>query len=144
VNIKYIEGDLFTTNARYILHGCNCKGVMGSGVAKAIRSKYPTAYDDYVNVYNSRGLDLGTIILSAQDDGKIIINALTQETYGKTGVHVSYWAVANVFRRLNSFIPDVEVAMPMVGAGLGGGDWAVISAIIEQEAKNYIPVVYKL
>ena len=34
--------------------------------------------------------------------------------------------------------------MPLIGAGLGGGDWNVISAIIQSECKDVTPVVYYL
>ena len=30
MKIKYIEGDLLSTNAPLIVHGCNSRGVMGS------------------------------------------------------------------------------------------------------------------
>jgi hypothetical protein len=34
--------------------------------------------------------------------------------------------------------------MPQIGAGLGGGDWQVIEAIIESEMTDIQPVVYTL
>ncbi len=144
MKIKYVSGDLLQAPEQYVLHGLSSKGVMGSGVAKLIRDKYPKAYRDYHDSYNSYGLHLGSIFPSKQPDGKIILNAITQETYGRTGVHVSYWAVANVMHQLNRWADKElkEVAMPQIGAGLGGGDWNVIEAIIENEAKNFQPVVY--
>jgi O-acetyl-ADP-ribose deacetylase (regulator of RNase III) len=147
MKIKYVTGDLLQAPEQYVLHGCNAKGVMGSGVAKLIRDKYPKAYQDYRNSYDSHGLSLGSIVPSKQPDGKIILNAITQETYGKTGVHVSYWAIANVMHILNKWHINnqkqpKEIAMPKVGSGLAGGDWNVIEAIIENEAKNFQPIVY--
>jgi O-acetyl-ADP-ribose deacetylase (regulator of RNase III) len=142
--IEYRKGDLLETDITHILHGCNAVGVMGSGVAAAIRQKYPKAYVDYMDIYNSHGLTLGGVSASNQPDGKVILNAITQPTIGRTGIHVSYWAIANVFRCLNALIRDKMVALPMIGAGLGGGDWNVIEAIIENTAKTYQPVVYQL
>ena len=145
MKIRYVTGDLLQAPEQYLLQGCNAKGVMGSGVAKLIRNKWSKAYDDYRVAYDSYGLPLGSIVPSKQPDGKIILNAITQETYGRTDVHVSYWAVANVMHQLNRWADKElkDVAMPAVGAGLGGGDWNVIEAIIENEAKNFQPVVYK-
>jgi O-acetyl-ADP-ribose deacetylase (regulator of RNase III) len=143
MKIEYRNGDLLDTDIKHILHGCNARGVMGSGVAKLIRQKWPKAYEDYAVVYNSVGLHLGSYITSIQSDGKIVINGITQETYGKTGVHISYWAIANIIRNLNS--DGIKyIAMPQIGAGLGGGDWRVIEAIIENESKRFQPVVYIL
>jgi O-acetyl-ADP-ribose deacetylase (regulator of RNase III) len=147
MGIRYVKGNLLEAPEQIVLHGCNACGVMGSGVAKLIREKWPKAYRDYRDVYDSNGLSLGSIVQSKQPDGKIIFNAITQSTYGKSGVHVSYWAVANIIRTMSNMVvvqKNQVVAMPMIGAGLGGGNWSVISAIIENEAKNYQVVVYIL
>ena len=144
MKIEYRRGDLLDTDIQHILHGCNCRGVMGSGVALAIRNRYPQAYQDYLQEYQSHGLLLGNIIISVQEDGRHIYNALTQERYGRDGqVYVSYWAIAETFAKINSFGIDA-IALPRIGAGLGGGDWSVISAIIENTLTSVQPVVYDL
>lgn len=137
--IEYIKGDLFTTDCKYIAHGVNCQGAMGSGVAKIVREKYPEcfkAYKRYVdewyyrNENAFRSMDLLGHVL-AWDDGDIhILNCFTQDYYGQNGERfVSYDGVERCFRNIagNSIS---EVAMPKIGAGLGGGDWIVIEAII--------------
>ena len=145
MKIEYIKGDLLETEITNIIHGCNAQGVMGSGVAKAIRAKYPKAYQDYYDTYNSMGLELGDACISTQPDGKVIYNAITQKNYGRdsSNVYVSYWAIAEVFRKVNGSQID-EIAMPMIGAGLANGDWNVISAIIENTLTRVKPVVYVL
>ncbi len=47
MSIKIIDGDLFSTKSNYICHQVNCQGKMGSGVAKQIRTKFPTVYKWY-------------------------------------------------------------------------------------------------
>ena len=143
MKIEYVEGDLLKTEIRHIIHGCNARGVMGSGVAKAIRDKYPQAYRDYNDMYNSNGLELGQICVSVQDDGKVIHNAITQKNFGRdtSNVYVSYWAIAEVFRKIESWNVGT-IAMPKIGAGLANGDWNVISAIIENTLVKTQPVVY--
>ena len=145
MKIEYRKGDLLTTDIQHIVHGCNAQGVMGSGVAAAIRSKYPQAYNDYVDMYNRVGLELGNIAISVQDDGKTVYNAITQKNYGgnPNTVYVSYWAIAEVFRHIDSFNIG-EIAMPMIDAGLANGNWDVISAIVENTLVNTKPVVYIL
>jgi O-acetyl-ADP-ribose deacetylase (regulator of RNase III) len=144
MKIEYHKGNLLDTHCKFILHGLSSKGIMGAGVAKLIRDKYPKAYQDYRDSYDSYGLPLGSIVPSKQPDGKIILNAITQETLGHSGIHVSYWAIANVIHQLNRWADRQmkEVAMPQLGAGLAGGNWNVIEAIIENESKNFQPVVY--
>lgn len=143
MQIEYVHGDLLATDIKHIIHGCNSRGVMGSGVAKAIREKYPSAYRDYNDTYNSYGLDLGDIIVSTQDAGRVIHNAITQKDYGRdpSRVYVSYWAIAEVFNKINQW-GIKEIAMPKIGAGLANGDWNVISAIIENTLIKTKPVVY--
>lgn len=156
MKIEYIKGDLFSTNITSIVHGCNAQGVMGSGVAKIIREKYPKAYDRYRKEYELHNhLRLGHVIpvpcgdkVNDPDNFKIIINAITQEFYGRDGKrYVSYDAVADSMNIINKFFEVygiTEVAMPKIGAGLGGGDWNVIEAIIESELKNVKAFVYEL
>lgn len=145
MQIEYVKGDLLQTEVKHLIHGCNSKGVMGSGVAKVLREKYPRAYQDYNDSYNSYGLELGTIIVSVQDDGKVIHNAITQKDYGRRDdrIYVSYWAIAEAFRKINSW-GIKEIAMPKIGAGLANGDWNVISAIIENTLIDTKPFVYVL
>lgn len=145
MKIEYVKGDLLSTPFRHIIHGCNSHGIMGSGVAKAIRDKYPRAYRDYNDKYNNCGLELGTIVVSVQDDRKVIHNAITQKDYGRNPntVYASYWAIAEAFRKINLW-GIREIAMPKIGAGLANGDWNVIEAIIENTLINTKPVVYVL
>lgn len=156
MKIEYIKGDLFATDITTIVHGCNAQGVMGSGVAKIIREKYPKAYDRYRKEYELHNhLKLGHVIpvpcgdrVNDPDNYKIIVNAITQDFYGRDGTRfVSYDAVADAMTIINRFSEVygiTEVAMPLIGAGLGGGDWNVIAAIIESELKTVQPIVYQL
>lgn len=148
--IVYKKGDVTSADEVVIVHGCNAQGVMGSGVAAAIRRKYPLAYQTYKNISDNEGLNLGTIVWE-REHGKLIGNMITQQSFGGPGVRwVSYIAVGACFRRLNKFMQSSQgryghtVALPKIGAGLGGGDWSLIAGIIEEEATAFTPVVYEL
>lgn len=152
MKIIYKQGDLLQCEERWILHGCNAQGKMGSGVAKAIRAKYPSAYTTYMWQYEHELNMLGTVTFAEQDDGKIIFNGITQEFYGNDGgQYVSYEAISDVIWSINDSAAEyctqgdvIKVAMPMIGAGLGGGNWDTISEIIEQYSTHFQPVVYTL
>lgn len=45
--IKIREGNLFDSNADIIAHQVNCQGIMGSGVARQIKKKYPEVFNMY-------------------------------------------------------------------------------------------------
>jgi O-acetyl-ADP-ribose deacetylase (regulator of RNase III) len=152
VKIKYVKGNLLEAPEKYILHGCNAQGVMGSGVAKLIKEKWPSAYLAYKASEQHGGMKLGVVTYATQEDGKVIINGITQEFYGRDGKrYVDYDAVREVIQAVNWLIYKTEgknagtiIAMPKIGAGLGGGDWDIISEIIEMDSYYFQPVVYEL
>ena len=147
MDIEYITGNLLDTPHKIILHGCNGQGAMRSGVAKAIRNKYPNAYLVYRAAYANVGLTLGSIFVADCDD-KSIVNGITQKYYGRDGKrYVDYDAINTVSESTNLLAADMgetHVAMPLIGAGLGGGSWKKISEIIEAQCVDVTPVVYTL
>lgn len=149
--ITYVTGNLLDTSIKFIAHGCNARGVMGKGVARTIREKYPKAYDDYcANLKAFKPLP-GDIIRSLQPDGKVILNLITQKDFAKyvTNTHrfISYDAVAIAFSRLENNHQDVKlegIAIPRIGSGLGGGNWGIIENLILSCAPNIPITVYDL
>lgn len=162
MEIVYRKGDLLEAPEIVLAHGCNAQGVMGSGVAKAIRARYPSAYAAYRAQYENHnlGLNLGDVIWVSQSDGKTIANCITQERYGKDGRrYVDYDAVRLCMREINAvgfalqqqkrnWWDEVDsffrFAMPKIGAGLGGGNWDEIAKIVEEETIWVQAVVYEL
>ena len=47
MSVKYYNGDLLESGCDYICHQVNCQGVMGSGIAKSIREKWPVVFEKY-------------------------------------------------------------------------------------------------
>jgi len=153
MKIEYVKGDLFSTEIETIVHGCNAQGVMGSGVAKIVRDRFPKAYDRYIQEGRNGHLMLGDIIVvpcgdrqNDPDNFKNIVNTITQEYYGRDGRrYASYDAIAESMQKINN-MSDVygitEVAMPQIGACLVGGDWNIIEAVIENTLTNIKPYVY--
>ena len=45
--IKIIEGNLFDTTAPIIAHQVNCKGVMGSGIARQVKKYDQLVFEQY-------------------------------------------------------------------------------------------------
>jgi O-acetyl-ADP-ribose deacetylase (regulator of RNase III) len=145
MKIIYVNGNLLDCSESILIHGTNAQGKFASGVAGQIRTRYPEAYTAYMKTYVTDGLQLGLIIPAISGE-KLILNAITQEFYGYNNqTYVNYPALISIFNQLNKiFNKDDRIAMPMIGAGLGGGDWNRIEEIIEISAVNYQPVVYQL
>ena len=49
--IRYIKGDITKSNCDIICHQVNCQGKMNSGVAKAIRAKWPKVYEESCEIH---------------------------------------------------------------------------------------------
>ena len=128
-----------------ILHGCNAQGVMGSGVAKQLRAKYPEIYYKYVthlNLLKDLGKDpLGTICIQPVTGHLAVCNMITQEYYGRDGrQYVSYEAVEDCLENVLDWLGDysIPIHVPyLIGAGLGGGDEKTLLAIFEKVLGNY-------
>lgn len=140
MNIEYTYGNILTTDAKYIAHCVNAQHAMNSGVAKAIREQYPKAYDDYM----SSQLVLGKVILSKNEPHNIL-HIVGQKYYGREQgrVYVDYVALRRGIHTINKHITE-PVAFPKIGCGLAGGDWNIVSQIIEEESTNFQPLVYSL
>lgn len=132
--ITYKHGDLLDITDGVIIHGCNAKGVMGSGVALAIKNKYPKAYDAYKRFENDHALRLASLSMCKVSSSLYVANLVTQETYGRDSDkrYVSYGAVHLGFEKLHESFPSSTVFhFPKIGAGLGNGNWKDISSLIE-------------
>lgn len=131
-------GDIFEgCENGYIMHGCNAQGVMGSGVARIIRNKYPKAYERYAE--QRPNYILGEVIPVKVADDLTIINAITQDLYGTDKRHADYDAIRQAMKgakhlvTTDQFSTTRELHMPFIGAGLAGGDPATILAIMYEE-----------
>ena len=132
--IKYKQGDLLSLTEGVIVHGCNAKGVMGSGVALAIKEKYPKAYEAYKGFEAKHGLRLASLSIAKVTPKVFVANLISQEDYGRNRLikYVSYGAIHLGFEKLNGHFPSSAVFnFPKIGAGLGNGDWKEISKVIE-------------
>lgn len=129
--MEFVKGDLLEAKEKVIAHGCNCQGVMGSGVAKAIRAKWPEAYTKYRETFEKVGLELGDVVSVPVAPNKWVANVMTQNLYGTSRRMVNYAAIAYGIRDMIEMHFAVgRFALPKIGAGLGGGDWNIIEAIL--------------
>lgn len=126
--MKYIKGDITKTELNSIAHGCNASGKMGSGVAKALFTKWPNVRMEYMKRKISPK-DLGSYHLAICGE-KYVFNCITQEKFGYDGgVYASKEAIRTSFEQLLNdvtiFNGDglLNIAIPKIGAGLGGLNW---------------------
>lgn len=156
--IKHI-GSLLDVTEGIIVHGCNCKGVMGSGIAGAIRRKWPEVYNSYRARFEIGGLHLGEIDVVAGSYYKdlfldiegvtisdqlppklIVINAMTQDDMagGPDDIVADYDAIEICFSWIRLIAESLvkgtilPVHFPLIGCGLANGDWNEVAPRIEK------------
>jgi O-acetyl-ADP-ribose deacetylase (regulator of RNase III) len=136
--------DITTVNQGIIIQGCNSVGRMGSGVAKAIRNKWPQVFLPYYHFCstidkNDRQSALGVVVFVEITPTLIIANGITQIFYGADGkryanldaIHKVLYTVGN--HSVNSGM--LPIYLPKIGSGLGGLDWDTeVLPIVEQFA----------
>lgn len=132
--IEYKKGDLLANTEGIIVHGCNAQGIMGSGVALAVKNKYPDAFRAYLDHLEGRPNPVGTTNFWRLNTDLIIANAITQQTFGtdKSVKYVSYDAIHTCFNAIVGFADTygMSIHIPLIGAYRGNGNWEVISRII--------------
>lgn len=141
--LSIVQGDVFSAlrPGDIFLHGCNCMGVFGSGIAKAVKNKWPEAYNAYKT--SVRGYRLGEYsMIFIPHDNVFVVNALTQQFYGrdKSVVYVNYSAVESIFVKIislvESFMPNSRIVFPFVGAGTANGNSNTLLSIYERVFEN--------
>lgn len=139
--MKHQRGNLLDeVKTGIILQQVNAQGVMGSGLAKETRDKWPKVWEVYSNTVTGGSAvhtaqSMGMVIPVLVEPGLFIVNLVAQQFYGKDHKrYTSYDALDDCMRavaKLNKN-DDLPIHHPLLGCGLGGGDWDVVSAIIER------------
>lgn len=136
-----VKGDLIKMakngDFNVIIHGCNCFCTMGSGIAAQIKRAFPKAYE--ADCCTAKGAMKVGHFTWAKHDQLTIINAYTQYEYGRDGKdRFDYNGFLQILYKLCGFLSrDAKVGMPMIGAGLAGGDWERIRGMIQRELADF-------
>lgn len=143
--VKTIVSDLFDVDCDFIAHQVNCQGVMGAGLAKDIRARYPKVYDKYRSIcstYDKHSL-LGKSFICDR-----VISVFGQYTYASMHsmstfgtytnlypqniVYTDYTALEQAFTAIHNRLPiDKSIALPYkFGCGLANGNWHTVYKLI--------------
>ena len=133
----FSQGDIFNIpNIFNYAHGCNCAGAMGKGIALQFRERFPQMYKEYKQLCQTGNFKVGSVFLYKTDNGWIF-NLGTQESWKtKAQLQDIKKSIETMFSlaRQNHIS---KIALPKIGAGLGGLNWEEVKQIIEQNAKEY-------
>lgn len=143
-----------------IVQQVNAQGVMGSGVAKDIRDKWLVVWEEYSRIVvpypGDRGASVMGIMIPVQVDTNLwVCNVVGQQYYGREpnkqpgGRYTSYDALTNGLAKVSTFALETfileedfwihrpTIHFPLIGCGFGGGDWRIVSRIIETQLHGF-------
>ena len=122
-------GDLFSTECPALGHGVNTLGSMGAGIAVEFRRRWPAMYDAYRAECRSGRLQRGSIFVWQAAD-RLIVNLATQRGVGRGAARLEWVRQA---AHATAQLSVAGLALPRIGAGLGGLCWADVRAVLEEE-----------
>lgn len=146
--MKEISGDLLKLaklgKFDVIVHGCNCQGVMGKGIAKQIKEQFHYNFE-----CDEMGEIPGTIKECYYHEyDLLVVNAYTQVHYInvesthhnhkglKDDAEARYGYIKKCLNYINKHHKGERIGLPLIGCGLAGGNWSVVKKIIEEELKD--------
>lgn len=137
----------------YMIHCCNARGVMGSGIAKQVKKKYPKAFSDYLDSYLS--VENSKELMGSLSGSGGVINLISQYSYGYDGQrYTNYGAVSKGLSLVRERVVALskppqsskfKIGIPYkMASDRGGADWDIILELVEAHLDWCEVYVYKL
>lgn len=140
--MKFVQGDILTPNKEerqvMVCHQVNCKGVMGAGLAKQVKKTHPFiyfAYKEKCREIKAGAGGLGDVQFRTASArfGYVVANIFGQDDYGRGKLYTDYNALRKALEEIAESFPSYTIRIPyFMGCGLAGGDWNIVSQIIEE------------
>lgn len=153
--LNYVKLDVKDITKGLIVQGVNCQGVMNSGIAKDIRTKYPGVFKQYKNacdafVNNKEDL-LGMVVYYKVSSDLVIANLFSQLTYGRIPgtIYADSKAIYKGMVKVldHAHYEKLELFSPKIGCGLGGLNWENVKVTYELastcSANSFINIIDK-
>ncbi len=132
--IEFKQGNLLEENAEAIVNTVNCVGVMGKGIALQFKRAYPENFRQYDQACKSGEVQPGrmfTVTTGSLFNPRYIINFPTKRHWkGKS-------TIADIKSGLTALVAEIQqlgitsIAIPPLGCGNGGLNWAEVKPLIE-------------
>jgi len=130
--IRYMTGDLFESGVQALVNPVNCQGVMGAGLAKAFKERFPENFEAYKEVCELNGLEPGGTYTMFDEDADVYIINLSTKNRWREPSRLEW--VGEGLEALRDNIVALEitsVALPALGCGLGDLRWSDVKPMIE-------------
>jgi len=146
MSIKFVSGNIFNyPGLDAFCHGCNCKGIMGAGIAAEVKKYFPEMFKVYRQLCLNREFILGGVFTASISD----IVGTYQNEIAKAGFKTVYNLATQNNIGPNANLRAIEasvclmidnaekagiktIGVPRLGAGIGGLDWKIVKEILEK------------
>lgn len=135
--VHYIkEGDIFQIEGiNSYAHCCNCCGAMGKGIALQFRQRFPRMYTEYHKLCK-QGKFLPGDVYTYRDGKETVFNLGTQESWKTKATLANVETALIQMMKIAETLQISSIALPTIGAGLGGLDWGEVKSIINKISVN--------
>jgi O-acetyl-ADP-ribose deacetylase (regulator of RNase III) len=123
--MKFVNQDITTVERGIVVHGVNCMGEMNSGVALAVKEKWPEVYNIYVEMPTGKDM-LGTTHMIGVGAELYVANCYTQFQFGYDGgLYADLESVEKCLTDCFAFADahELPICAATIGSGRGGLDW---------------------
>lgn len=129
--IHYIKGNLFDSPAQVLVNTVNTVGVMGKGIAKEFKIRYPQMFDIYKQKCLNKEFNIGNLFYYKAEE-KWILNFPTKADWRQPS-RLSY--IEEGLQKFRDTYIDVgvnSIAFPKLGCGNGGLEWKDVKLVMEK------------
>lgn len=131
MTVEYRTGNIWNSGADAIVVTVNCKGIMGAGLAKQCKERHAEVFIKYQADCRRGAPSPGDLATFGTKSGKYeILAAFTKDDWRQPSE--LRW-VDNILKRLVASTPKGQtVAVPPLGCGLGGLEWADVGPLVHE------------
>ena len=132
--IDLTEGNILESDAEALVNTVNCVGVMGKGIALQFKQKYPANFKEYARACDKGEMQPGRMLVHRTGmmiNPRFIINFPTKRHWKGNSrmedIELGLTALVEEVNRLGIR----SIAVPPLGSGSGGLNWAEVRPRIE-------------
>lgn len=132
--IEPTQGNVLEADAEALVNTVNCVGVMGKGIALQFKQVFPENFIHYAKVCKEKQMKPGRMLVyetGSMLNPKYIINFPTKRHWkGKSKMEDIESGLADLIAQVKR-LHIQSIAVPPLGAGLGGLNWSEVKKRIE-------------
>lgn len=129
--IHWTTGDIFAESYDVLVNPVNCVGVMGAGLAKSFRERFPRMFTDYQRTCEE-GLVPGALHIWSSTT-ICIVNFPTKHHWRDASRLEWILSGLKLLKFYLQKLAPLRVALPALGCGLGGLPWCSVKSLMQQE-----------